>query len=276
MDEMERMQHDLHAKLPAFHRKLDWTRQLIADALGRMERPYIAFSGGNDSLCVLDLLSTAGHHIPVHFGDEGWDFPETIAFLHACEARYGFTLHLVRDLNAWRVSCQEMGRPDLAETPDAPGVWGNPFTTWEFAWDRRRPHLYPHMTHDGCFLGLLAAESRARRIVLRGGTRPLYRATTAEGRPIRTPDGREHEWRCSPLAAWTKRDVNAYLVSRGIPYNPIYDRLAALGVPLERRRIAALSYFGVARLGSHAVIKHLAPDLYNRLAALFPAIREYS
>jgi phosphoadenosine phosphosulfate reductase len=67
--------------------------------------------------------------------------------------------------------------------------------------------------------------------------------------------------------------VWAYAITQELPYNPVYDRLAALGVPLERRRVAALTCFRATRFGSHVWIRAGWPDLFNQLAHIFPLVR---
>src|SRR5581483_2907210 len=116
--------------------------------------------------------------------------------------------------------------------------------------------------YGGVFLGLLAVESRSRGYALKGGHKPLYQAASDHGM-----------WHCSPLASWTKQDIWAYAISRNISYNPVYDRLAELGVPLERRRVAPLSCFRVMQYGSHGhILKNIDYGLYNKLSATFPKI----
>lgn len=263
MDEMERVQHELHARLPAFQRKLDWTRQIIEDALTKMEHPYIAFSGGIDSTVLLDMLYTPGYRLPVLWGDDGFDFPETLQFLKDCEERYGFTLRRVRSLDPWRTWCEEMGCPDLGYDPESLAAWGNP-RVWHHTWHTLTRDAGPRGGYGGVFLGMLAAESRTRGYALKGGNKPLYQVKSEGGM-----------WHCSPLASWTKRDVWAHVVSRNLAYNGVYDRLAELGIPLEHRRVAALTCFRVMQYGSHQALKQGWPDLYNRLTALFPMVRAF-
>lgn len=263
MDKAERRQHELHARLPAFQRKLDWTRQIIEDGMARMERHYLAFSGGIDSTVLLDLIRQAGHRLPVLWGDDGWDYPDTLTFLVATEARYDFRLTRIRSRNPWRDWCEEMGRPDLCDDPAALEAWGNP-REWDGTWHTLTRDAPSH-GYTGVFLGMLAKESRSRGYALRGGHKPLYQVKSEA-----------NIWHCSPLAAWEKRDVWAYVVSRNLPYNPVYDKLAALGVPLERRRVAALTCFRTAQYGSIVQLRHGWPDLYAQLSALFPGVRAYS
>lgn len=265
MHEMERLQHMLHAKLPPFQRKLMMTYQIIGDALKKDVQWSISFSGGIDSTVLLDILSHSGHRLDVHWADEGWDYPETLAFLSETERRYHFHLQRFRHMDSWVRWCEEMDRSDLAHDPQAKEAWGNPHQ-WDTTWLSLPSRLedLEHRGYGGSFIGMLASESRNRTYVLKGGTRPLYQVKGERGM-----------WHCSPLADWNKRDVWAYTASRNLPYNAVYDRLAALDIPIQYRRVGPLTCFRVMQFGSHVTLKVGWPDLYNRLCVTFPKVRAY-
>jgi phosphoadenosine phosphosulfate reductase len=263
MRNIERLQHELHAKLPAFKRKVDKARAIIDNALTAMHRPYIAFSTGVDSTVLLEMLYSSDCRIPVLFGDDGVDYPQSLQFLDNTELRCAVEIQRIRCLEPWRDWCIEMARPDLAvHGPTMDDAWLNPHQ-WHATWSSLKDSV--HHGYSGVFLGLLASEARGRSYVLKGGYKPLYQVKEENGM-----------WHCSPLASWTKQDIWAYVVSRGIPYNPIYDRLAEIGVPLERRRVAPLTCFRVMQYGSITQFRQIDPSLYNKLSATFPKIREYS
>lgn len=273
LSEMDRIQCQLYSRLPVFARRVARAEAIVAEALATMPHPYVAFSSGADSQVVLDMVLRAAPHTDVCWGDDGWDFPESLAFVKAAEDHWWFTLKRIRCLNPWRDWCDEMERPDLAEQPDAlehgQPVWGNP-RIWH-ATARSLALDATDQGYGGVFLGLLGTqrkaggESTARWRQLRGGSRPLYQVAGEGGM-----------WHCSPLASWTKQDVWAYIVSRGLPYNVTYDKLAALGVPLEQRRVAPLTCYRVNQFGSQTLVRRGWPSLHNRLAAIFPAVRQYS
>lgn len=268
MTEEERMAMLLYARLPGFARKVEQAKAVIRQALEIPGAWYCAFSGGADSLCVLDLLRSMpeGKDVAVCWGCNGWDFPSTLDFLADTERRYGFHLKRYRTVESFQDWCREMGRPDLAEHYDAPEAWYNP-RVWDETW------LLKDTSFDGyvgVFLGLLGTrrkhggESRARFLQLRGGAHPLYQSAVDRG-----------TWHCSPLASWTKRDVWSYITWRNLPYNPVYDTLAALGVPLEQRRVSELTCYRTAQRGAFVNIRAGWPDLYNALCAVFPDVRMY-
>ncbi len=263
MDDAERLQHILHARLPIFARQVARAEATIVDALASMHRPYLAFSGGVDSTVLLHLMRQQRPDVPVLWGDDGADFAATLAFLDQTAPN----LVRVRSLAPWANWCAEMDRPDLAIDPAARAAWLNP-PRWDHEWHTLTRDAGPRGGYDGVFLGMLGTarrdggESRARWRQLHGGAHHTY-AVTGEG-------GMLH---CSPLAAWTKYDIWSYVVSRGVAYNPVYDRLAELGVPPERRRVSALTCFRVLQFGSHVLARQIDPGLWNRLAAVFPEVR---
>lgn len=257
----KRLLFESHARLPAFKRKLDKARAIIDEALAINVRWCLSFSGGIDSTALLDLLKDA--HPTIQWGDDGADFLETLQFLSDAEHRYGFELQRIRCLEPWRDWCVEMGRADLAVPgPAMDAAWLNPHR-WHDAWWSLKDAV--HHGYGGVFLGLLAGESRGRRMITHNGRRPLYQVKAEQGM-----------WHCSPLASWDKQDVWAYAMSRNIPYNPVYDRLAELEIPLERRRVAPLTCFRVMQWGSIVQFRQIDLSLYNKMAGIFPKIREYS
>lgn len=156
-----------------------------------------------------------------------------------------------------------MARPDLADDPAAVAAWGNPQR-----WDATRTsvqHEEHQQGYTGVFLGMLAKESRTRAYALHSGYRTLYRVQSEAGM-----------WHCCPLASWDKRDIWAYVVSRHLSYNAAYDTLAALDVPLERRRVAPLTCFRTAHYGSVVTLRRGWPVLYNQLAETFPCVRVFA
>ncbi|MDE1904935.1 MAG: phosphoadenosine phosphosulfate reductase family protein [Rhodospirillales bacterium] len=266
----ERLRGILHARLPGFQRKIAVTQTIIRNAL-RIDDLcwYAAFSGGIDSLVMLDLLWRLGIRCDVVWGDDGIDFPETLQFLTATQARYGVRLIRVRSQDPWRSWCAEMERPDLAEDPAALAAWRNPHD-WDHQW-RSLTKDAPGNGYGGVFLGMLGTrwkqggESAARNHQLRGGWHPTYQVASEGGM-----------WHCSPLAAWTKHDVWGYVAANDLPYNPVYDVQAQMGIPIERRRVSALTCFRAVQFGSHAAIRAGWPDLWNDVAETFPTIRRYS
>lgn len=81
--------------LRASRRDLDLIRCRIRAHLDRHEG-YVAFSGGKDSLVVLDLVRQVAPETPVAFFDSGLEFPETYAYLDGLAIRADFALDFRR------------------------------------------------------------------------------------------------------------------------------------------------------------------------------------
>lgn len=225
---------------------------MISRALDTATPWYIAFSGGKDSTVLLDLVLRVAPDTPVFWGDDGWDYPETLQFLADTAARYDFRLWRVRN----RGNIAGFGRwVGHADWPGAnPGPWDYECSSFD---DHSR--LLLELGYQGVFLGLRQEESVARRLRLR------------QAGPLAFVRG-EGLWHCAPLGRWTWRDVWAYIHSRELPYNPIYDRLAALGVAPECQRVGPLIAWGQ---DCYATLQRGWPELFNRFATEFPEVRCY-
>lgn len=246
MRPVERAGFLAHSCTPRFARRIEQAEGLIREALRQRSAWCVAFSGGKDSAVVLDLVRRQAPETPVCWLDDGWDYPETLQFLADTEQRLG--IHILRVTSGvtspfWA----QVPYPGDAPHYDHPSDMG--FEDWKRAFNS--------------FLGVRAQESGARRIHLRSHS-PIYYSA---------PWG---HWSCCPLAAWSHEDVWAYIVSRGLPYNAVYDRLAELQVPLEYRRVGPLTAWMVWDKGALAVLRAGWPELYNRFVAALPDIARYT
>ncbi len=94
--------------------------EILREVAGQFDRPALLFSGGKDSVVVLELAKRAFHPAPVPFElvhvDTGHNFPEVIAFRDEVAADPRITLHvaLVQD---WIDSGAVQERPDGTRNP---------------------------------------------------------------------------------------------------------------------------------------------------------------
>lgn len=237
----------LHARLPAFARKVAQAERSISEALAVMQRPYVSFSGGKDSSVLLHLVRCQAPECPAILSDDEWLLPETEALIAATPnlIRVARPLEHAAWFTAW-----EHGRsatlPDSAEWVDG--------SRWQWARDERG--------HDGVFLGLRADENARRRLYLRRFGPAHFSAT-------------HQMWHINPLAWWSVRDVWAYLHSREVPHNAAYDVLTRLGVPREQQRVGPLAVERVLGYGQLAILKRGWPALWNRFVAAYPEASAY-
>lgn len=218
---------------------------------------YVAFSGGKDSLVVLDLVRHVEPDAPVVFFDSGLEYPETYDYVRELAQQWALDLHRVPaeptlldvlvDSGVWDHRAPDAGAlPDLHEV-----LIGGP---------ARRAH---ELLGPGELWGVRADESAGRRAMYtRGGRRDgvIERAdgTVAYG----------------PIWDWTTRDVWSYIGRRGLPANPVYDKLARLGVPEKQRRVSHLIDGDHLDRGRLIWLRRGWPVLFEQLADVLPRMRQ--
>lgn len=206
----------LRARLGAYRRLVARSEAHVRDALATIDRPYVSFSGGKDSLVVLDLVRRQHPDITAIWIDDELEYPEQPEYIPALCATV--------DVQLYVKTGTQLHAGWFRSWSDEP-FWRDPLPGTLVTRESIRT-LAPALGFDGVLLGLRADEARHRRIrEARWG--PLHRIA----------DG---TWRANPLRGWTTADVWAYIAERGLPYNPVYDTLARIGVPRERARIGPL------------------------------------
>ena len=235
----------------------------------------MSWSGGKDSTVVVDLARQVDPHIPVVFFDSGLQFPETIQYLE--------------DLaDAWRLNYHVIAAdPDLLTVLIAGGGFSHE------APDRRLrgqladimitgPANEAHRRYGrGSLWGVRAEESHGRRMLYR---RSLAAETRAQqqrspedvraqaGGVVRRADGTVTY---GPIWDWQRSHVFEYLAGRGIEPNPLYRKLAELGVPEQQIRVDSIIDASKLSNGHIAWLLKGWPDLFDRLATALPRLREW-
>jgi 3'-phosphoadenosine 5'-phosphosulfate sulfotransferase (PAPS reductase)/FAD synthetase len=220
---------------PFFQRKLGRAREAVAAGLAAMRKPYVAFSGGKDSLVCLALVLEQAPTVTVNWSDDELEHAETVAYNTSLASQMGFQFLVT----AGYATHAGWFRPWY----DRP-YWRDPLPGTVEVGDRIETWM-PKQGYDGTFLGLRKAENARRRQYL-----------GAMGRLHSCVDG---TWRCNPLAGWTVDDVWALIAGWKLSYNPVYDRLAAIGVPRKLQRVGPLP------LSPAWHLKLGWPEVYRRL-----------
>lgn len=238
-----------HYRLPAMRERIGESRRLLEQALER-GRVGVSFSGGKDCTVVAGLLRTLYPSAPLGFFDSGCDYPETYETIRVWGARtitpQRYLIDMLREMGEW-------------------GYRGPAYTGTIYDC-----HAYLFLEPDRQFTvaeglavtcwGLRAQESRTRRLY-RDIHGPYHYSATREVTV------------CNPIMDWREKDVWAYIAGAGLPYNRIYDRYAALGLPRRAWRVSSILNTGGADRGKFAVLRQLHPDLFHALSAEFPEIR---
>ena len=203
--------------MPSFKRKVSQSLDAVREWLDLCRDPYIAFSGGKDSTCVLHLVRSIEPSIRAQFyhdeyiTDDTWDYVKNTPNCTVLAGRIdhpGFT--------SWDYDEKPPQCPDQAIWVDVPRG------------DNARKRYVMDNGFDGQAIGLRQDEARYRRILLR-----------KKGMLYKDPMGL---WACNPISTWSTADVWAYIVGNGIRYNNTYNILRDAGVDPVNWRVGPIVY----------------------------------
>ncbi|MCS4255970.1 phosphoadenosine phosphosulfate reductase [Rhodococcus erythropolis] len=231
-------------------------RDRIAEHLRRHDG-YLAFSGGKDSLVVLDLVRRVEPDVPVVFFDSGLEYPETYDYIRDLAREWSLDLHRIP------------ADPPLLDVLAASGLWDHRATSPGGALPdlhevlisgpSKRAH---ELLGPGELWGVRADESAGRRAMYtRGGRRDgiveRIDATVAYG----------------PIWNWSTAEVWSHIRRHDLPVNPVYAKLIALGVPEQHQRISHVIDGNHLERGRLTWLQRGWPALFEQLAHTLPRIR---
>lgn len=236
----------LHGKTPVFSRRVKAAEQRVSDWLDIVDNPYIAFSTGKDSTCVLNLVRQQAANTTAVYFDADSSFPESKQTVQKTDSLIAFpTDEPILDT---LVRHGLDGGAGLERATMQSTVWG-PI--------KRLVETY-HF--DGVALGLRAQEAYGRKMnaYVRGS---IYQYK------------RDGLWACQPIWDWSYNDVWAYIVTNNLDYCGVYDRM--WDMPEEDQRLSYWAGETKRRWGRYAWLRRNYPELFNQLAARLPEVRAY-
>lgn len=240
MNDLERRKFELHAATEDYRERIERAVGWIQDVFDRFENPCLNYSGGKDSLVLLDLTAAKAGYDDVeiyHFDNGLLRVPGSDDFVRQSVERIGGNL-FVRTSEA--ANSEEMV---IEEGHGYNGFWGQ---YWSLAHER---------DWDGRILGIRGDESRNRRDRFDSeGTAP----------PI---NYHEDHPAAAPIHHLTTRDVWAYIVENGLEYHEIYDKQGALYGDMEARanRLVTLYDAEFDSLGAREISQFIYPSETNEL-----------
>ena len=189
----------LKANLPYIAAKKAKAEHELRDALSRHPLPLtVSFSGGKDSLVVLDLVSSVTDDFTALFIDTGLEHPRTREYVRQTARERGLRL-LVADAG----SAFEENFP----------LFGPPAK--DFRWCCKVCKLAP--------VAKLIDERFPRGVVTVEGNRRLESFSRARLGLVERNPFVPGQIIVNPIRDWTGLDVWLYIMMRGLSYNPLYD-----------------------------------------------------
>lgn len=271
---------DLHAlRGIAARRRGAQTHQHLLDRIAEHldeHDGFVSWSGGKDSTVVVDLARQVDPHVPVVFFDSGLQFPETLRYLEDLAQAWRLNYHVIT------------ADPDLLTLLVAGGGFDH------HAVDRRLsgqladimitgPAREAHSRYGrGSLWGVRAQESHGRRMLYRRGLSAETRARQHSSREdVRSQVGgvvqrADGTITYGPIWDWQPAQVFEYLAGRGIEPNPLYRKLAELGVPEQQIRVDSIIDASKLSNGHIAWLQKGWPDLYDRLSHALPRLSEWT
>lgn len=248
MNDNLRLRFQLWAKTRQHLWRVKVAHERITRWLEKVRNPYIAFSTGKDSTCILRLAREQFPNAPAVYFDADCAFPESKAMLEQISNIIIFptdeplltTFHRFGGFDAG----PEMERETMRTTVYGP-----------------IKRLIVQFGFDGVVYGLRSEEN------------PGTRGRLAEKRGAIFQYKRDDLWACQPIHDWSYNDVWAFIVSHDLPYCGVYDRM--WNMPEEDQRLSYWAGETKRRWGRWAWLKRNYPELFNRFAAEFPEVRCY-
>lgn len=245
MPSLLKLQFETYAQLNSHKVKVKSATDRVTQWLQLVHNPYIAFSGGKDSLCVLDLIRKQSSQIPAVYIDADCAFPEVKKLLNDTENCLFFPADepFLSTLASIGLSTDEVESKTMQTTVYGP-----------------IKKLIEQYNFDGVAYGLRADECRGRALhAYRRGAVFQYK--------------RDWVWGCQPIWDWNYHDVWAYIISNNLSYAETYDKL--WDAPIEDQRVSYWAGETKRRYGRYAWLKRNYPDLFKKLCAVVPEVSFY-
>lgn len=253
MDRQRLETYRMYAKLPVYKRRVERALDLIATALSDEPASYVSWSGGKDSMVLLDLIQRINPKIPIIHVRTDIEYPDCVEFVNQIIYEWGLedTCTILRPKSAWQVLVDE----------------GGPFGQVNVASSR---------IDRECFFEPIEQEVRAKgyRQVFLGlrAEESLARTWNARMRGTRYYNKSREIWTCLPLLSWTAKDVFAYHIENDIPWAPIYERTYLHPDPERIREGWWTTGDKAAQHGMLNWLRYHYPQLWRRLKEQFPHV----
>lgn len=244
----------LRCKQPQYQAKKQAAINLIQERLLSHKAPYLSLSGGKDSVVMAFLVSEAAIACGKSF--RLWS--------HLSDASFPGTREIVEEVSL------RIGRPlDIFESntalENAASKQRQAFGKSGVFYDSIRDYA---ADKDLAFVGVRAWESKRR-----------MKAAKIKGNYFHSKSMGDVDV-CYPLMWYKLEDIAAATYEYGAPLHPIYGKLALDGKNKfgeeQWIRLGYITSKDLLNKGTAVFLKINYPSIFNKLAAEFPAIRQYT
>lgn len=196
------------------------TLAIINEACDKHGPGYLAFSGGTDSMVLLDLVyRLTPHRPPLVYVDAQNDYPGTLAYVRSVADRYGAALYPIKATKPLQTQWTRTGWPMLGKLRAR-------------QWMQRHKGLGMKIDCSSCCSAMKTEPARqfARSMGLRlaitgqrGGEDDCLRGTRAWKDGAITWNKAAGIWTANPLTGWTATMINRYTRAHALPHHPARD-----------------------------------------------------
>jgi len=179
--------------------KINKSEEIIKEALERFPNIAVGFSGGTDSLVVLNMILPYKWDIPVLFVDTGYQFPETYKYVKKIEKEWNLNMLTVKASNQLYDQIKE-------EYGDSSDFFFNCCMQHKIGPMMEGIH---DLNLDAFIVGIRGVEHPTR------AEEPYF---------SHKPDFDFPHWRVHPILDWQFQDVIDYSLLFNLPLNPMYAK----------------------------------------------------
>jgi len=252
----EREKYILHSKLKSYQNKVDKAIECTKKALSKSKKATLSFSGGKDSVVLLDISVKAGFHGELVFFKYGIvsdiETPkENIQILEYYAKLHNLKYHILNCLG--EVDCWEKcGRFILyPETETEKKIFSE--TNYDYAKQSKKFETENNI--DLSIIGMRKDESKTRKIML-----------SKKGAIYQTKS--RSSVTCCPLLNFSNFDIWAYIFSNNMKYLSIYD-YPYIDRCITRNEITMLYNDAIIRNGMIWHYKKMYPDFFGWLESRY-------
>lgn len=233
----------IHQYLPCFEKRLEIAKQYIKEAFAISKKPYLACSGGKDSIAMLAIVNDVAKELNrdftiwAHISDAS--YPGTVETLTTSANLTGRELIL----NESPVSAFSVVRDKITR-----------FGKRGYFFDAIREY---GQSRDLAFVGVRAKESKRREKAAKH-LGHLFESSTAGHRTI-----------CYPIVWFSFEDVCATIVRYKLPFHPIYS-IDKTVENLEEVRLGYVTAQDLMHRGTIVFLRKNYPEMYAKLIKAFP------